>query len=62
MTVVFAIAGRMFPRAVITDRSAITGGPAEGVLYLAHDGRGREAELPGMTVIARLAQARWTAT
>jgi hypothetical protein len=48
-----AIAGRMFPRAVITDRSAITGGPVDGVLYLSHDGRGREAELPGMTVIAR---------
>ncbi len=42
--------GRMFPRAVITDRSAVTGGPVDGVLYLSHDGRGREAELPGMTV------------
>jgi hypothetical protein len=48
-----AIAGRMFPRAVITDRSAITGGPVEGVLYLSHDGRGREVQLPGMTVLAR---------
>ena len=47
------IFGRMFPSAVITDRSALTGGPAEGVLYLAHDGRGREAHLPGMTVLAR---------
>jgi hypothetical protein len=48
-----AIAGRMFPRAVITDRSATTGGPVEGVLYLSHDGRARMAELPGMTVTAR---------
>lgn len=48
-----AIVGRMYPRAVITDRSAITGGPVEGLLYLAYDGRGREAELPGVTVLAR---------
>jgi hypothetical protein len=47
------IAGRMFPRAVITDRSAITGGPIEGVLYLSYDGRGREVQLPGLTVTAR---------
>jgi hypothetical protein len=47
------IVGRMFPRAVITDRSALTGGPVEGVLYLAYNGRGREAELPGVTVLAR---------
>jgi hypothetical protein len=47
------IVGRMLPRAVITDRSAITGGPAEGMLYLSHEGRGREVELPGMTVLAR---------
>jgi hypothetical protein len=32
-----AIAGRMFPRAVITDRSAITRGPVESVLCLSHD-------------------------
>jgi hypothetical protein len=43
----------MFPRAVITDRSAMTGGPAGGLLYLAYDGRGREAELRGVTVLAR---------
>jgi hypothetical protein len=47
------IVGRMFPRAVITDRSVITGGPVEGVLYLAYDGRGRETELPSLTVLAR---------
>ena len=48
-----AIVGRMFPGAVVTDRSVITGGPVEGVLYLAYDGRGRETELPGVTVLAR---------
>ena len=47
------IVGRMFPRAVITDRSAVTGGPVDGLLYLAYDGRGRQAELPGVTVLAR---------
>jgi hypothetical protein len=47
------IAGRMFARAVITDRSAVTGGPVDGLLYLAHEGRGREAELPGVTVLVR---------
>ena len=47
------IIGRMLPRAVITDRSARAGGPAEGMLYLSHGGRGREVELPGMTVLAR---------
>jgi hypothetical protein len=47
------IAGGMFPDAVITDRSAVTGGPVDGVLYLARDGRAREAELPGLSVTAR---------
>jgi hypothetical protein len=47
------IAGRMFPGAVITDRSALTGGPVGGVLYLAHDGRARSADLPGLRVTAR---------
>lgn len=47
------IAGRMFPGAVITDRSAVTGGPADGVLYLARDGRARDVELPGLRVTAR---------
>lgn len=49
----YLIVGRMFPRAVITDRSAITGGPVEGRLYLSHDGRSREVPLPGLTVLAR---------
>jgi hypothetical protein len=47
------IAGRMFPGAVITDRSALTGGPVGGVLYLAHDGRARSVDLPGLRVTAR---------
>jgi hypothetical protein len=49
----YTIAGRTFPGAVITDRSALTGGPVNGVLYLAHDGRAREVELPGLRVSAR---------
>lgn len=47
------IVGRMFPDAVITDRSALIGGPVDGVLYLARDGRTRETELPGLRVMAR---------
>lgn len=47
------IVGRMFSSAVITDRSATTGEAVEAVLYLSYEGRGREAELPGMTVLAR---------
>jgi hypothetical protein len=47
------IAGGMFPGAVITDRSAVTGGPVDGVLYLARNGRAREAELPGLIVSTR---------
>jgi hypothetical protein len=47
------IAGGLLPGAVITDRSAVTGGPADGVLYLAREGRAREVELPGLSVVAR---------
>lgn len=49
----YAIVGGLLPGAVITDRSAPTGGPVDGVLYLAHDARDREVILPGMTVSAR---------
>lgn len=49
----YAIVGGLLPGAVITDRSAPTGGPVDGVLYLAHDARDREIELPGLTVSAR---------
>jgi hypothetical protein len=47
------IAGGIFPNAVITDRSAATGGPVDGVLYLAREGRAREVQLPGLIVTAR---------
>src|ERR1700746_3690941 len=47
------IVGHLYPDAVITDRSAITGGAGDGVLYLAHAGRARDTELPGLTVRAR---------
>ncbi|MFN2518180.1 MAG: Fic family protein [Jatrophihabitantaceae bacterium] len=47
------IVGRLYPAALITDRSAVTGGPVDGVLYLAHDGRSRETQLPGLLIRAR---------
>jgi len=34
------------PEGVITDRSAVTGGPVDGVLCIAHDARARETQLP----------------
>lgn len=43
----FAIAARLPPNAVITDRSILSGGPVNGVLYLARPGRPRTVELPG---------------
>jgi fido (protein-threonine AMPylation protein) len=47
------IVGHEFPDAVITDRSALTGGKVEGYLYLSRDGRPREFALPGLDVLAR---------
>ncbi|HEX6450231.1 MAG TPA: Fic family protein [Trebonia sp.] len=47
------IAGHMFPDAVISDRSAVTGGPVDGVLYLVHDGRVRQISLPGLVISVR---------
>lgn len=48
------VAGRLFPQAVITDRSARIRGPTDGVLYLAHQAtRDRAVRLPGLTVLAR---------
>jgi hypothetical protein len=47
------IVGRLFPNAVITDRSALTGGKVGGYLYLAHDRRARQLNLPGLVVLAR---------
>lgn len=49
----FEIVGRLFREAVITDRSARTGSAVDGVLYLAHDARPRDLELPGLRVRAR---------
>lgn len=48
-----AVVGGLLPDGVITDRSAPTGGPVDGVLYLAHAARDRAIELPGMSVLAR---------
>lgn len=42
------IVGRLLPDAVITDRSARSGAPVNGVLCLAHDARVRNLELPGL--------------
>lgn len=47
------IVGHEFPEAVVTDRSALTGGKVDGFLYLAHDARHRELALPGLRVLAR---------
>jgi hypothetical protein len=47
------IVGHEFPDAVITDRSALTGGKVDGYLYLSRDGRPRELALPGLDVLAR---------
>lgn len=47
------IVGHEFPDAVITDRSALTGGKVDGYLYLSRDGRPRELALPGLEVLAR---------
>jgi Fic/DOC family protein len=49
----YTIAGHIFPDAVISDRSAVTGGPVDGVLYLVHEGRARQFSLPGLVVSAR---------
>ena len=47
------IIGYLVPGGVITDRSARTGGPANGVLYLASQGKWRVIELPGIRVAIR---------
>jgi hypothetical protein len=47
------IVGHEFPSAVITDRSALTGGKVDGYLYLSRDARPRELALPGLEVLAR---------
>lgn len=46
------IVGRHFARAVISGRSALTGGPVDGVLYLVGGGqRRRTAQYPGLVVV-----------
>lgn len=50
------IVGHLYPDAVITDRSAVTGGPVDGYLYLAHAARERDSALPGLVVRARTGQ------
>jgi fido (protein-threonine AMPylation protein) len=47
------IVARRFPGAVITDKSVRTAGPVDGYLWLAHDARDRDLDLPGIKVIAR---------
>jgi hypothetical protein len=47
------IAARLFPDSVITDRSASSGRPVGGRLYLAHDGRERITTLPGLVIDVR---------
>jgi len=47
------IVGHIVPDAVITDRSARTGGIVEGVLYLVHAKAARDVLLPGLLVRVR---------
>lgn len=44
------ILGKSMPNAVITDRSAFVGTPENGLLFVDHP-RGRDLELPGLTVV-----------
>ena len=47
------IAGRLFPDATISDRSAQSAGPVEGTLYLVHPHNVRTLTLPGLTISLR---------
>ncbi len=47
------IAGRLFPDATISDRSARTAGPVEETLYLVYPHNDRTLSLPGLTVSLR---------
>jgi hypothetical protein len=53
-TNVHVVAGRLFPNGVITDRSAVTGGPIDGRLYLSSPSGARSLDLPGLSIQARL--------
>ena len=48
-----SIAGRFFPDATISDRSARTAGPVEGSLYLVYPHNERTLALPGLTISLR---------
>jgi len=52
------IVGGLLPEGIITDRSAPTGGPVDGVLYLAHAARDRAIELPDLHDNARAIRGR----
>lgn len=47
------IAGRLFPDATISDRSARTAGPVDGTLYLVYPHNDRALALPGLTISLR---------
>ncbi|HVB19080.1 MAG TPA: hypothetical protein VNE22_02225, partial [Acidimicrobiales bacterium] len=47
------IAGRLFPDATISDRSARGAGPVEGTLYLVHPHNDRTLTLPALTISLR---------
>jgi len=47
------IVGHLMPDAVISDRSAASGGPVDGVLYLVRPVEARIVQLPGLMVLAR---------
>ena len=49
----YEVVGRIFPDAVITDRSAVTGGPVDGRLYLSSPFASRSLRLPGISIEAR---------
>ena len=48
-----AIVGYLVPGGVITDRSAVTGGLVDGVLFLAHRGKPKIIRLPSLEVVVR---------
>lgn len=47
------IAARLLPGSVITDRSAPTSRPVDGILYVAREAAPRDVALPGLTIRAR---------
>ncbi len=47
------VAAHLVPNSVITDRSAPTGAPVDGTLYLAREGAARDIALPGLLIRVR---------